>query len=444
MTPPTIVEARAQLSAGAVSPVELVRAALAEIDGNSALNAYLHVDPEGALAAAREAESALAAGSGGPLDGIPLCVKDVIDVAGMPTTAGAEGWARHPSADAPAVARLRRAGAIILGKGNTNEFAFGIDGQNPHWGDCHNPVDSSRMSGGSSSGPAAATASGQALGAVGTDTSGSLRVPASFCGLVSIRPTLGLVPTAGVVPLAWSYDTVGPIARTVADAALLLDVLADGAVGSPARLDGLRGLRIGLVEQFLGDCAQPIVDAVRGAAESWRGAGAEVVPVEMPLLEHMSALHRAIQFSEAAAAHRSWFSDQRDRYAPGVRERIEVGGALPAKDYLLAQRARALVRAEAAAVMDGVDALVGPTAPVTAPPLGAETVNVDGCSLPLRPALLSLTVPLTQPGGPVAAVPLGEEKGMPFGFQILGAPRSEGRLLSLAAELQRVSGTAAG
>ncbi len=444
MTPPTILEARAQLAAREVSPAELVQAALEEIDRSSALNAYLHVDPEGATAAARAAGSVLAGGNGGSLCGIPLCVKDVIDVAGMPTTAGAAGWVRNPSEDAPAVARLRAAGAIIVGKGNTNEFAFGIDGQNPHWGDCHNPVDSSRMSGGSSSGPAAATASGQALGAVGTDTSGSLRVPASFCGLVSVRPTHGLVPTAGVVPLAWSYDTVGPIARTVADAALLLDVLADGAVGSPAQLDGLRGLRIGLVEQFLGDCARPIADAVRGAAERWRAAGAEVLPVEIPRLENLSALHRTIQFCEAAAAHRSWFADQRDRYGPGVRERIEVGGALPAKDYLLAQRARALVRAEAAAATAGLDALVAPTAPVTAPPLGAEAVDVDSRSLPLRPALLSFTVPLTQPGGPVVAVPLGEEEGMPFGIQILGAPRSEGRLLGIAAELQRVTGPLAG
>ncbi len=443
MTAATIVDTRAQLTAGEVSPVELVRAALEAIDRNSALNAYIHLDPDGALAAARGAEEALVAGDAGALCGIPICVKDIIDVAGMPTTAGAAGWARHPSEDAPAVARLRAAGAIIVGKGNTNEFAFGIDGQNPHVGDCHNPRDPARMTGGSTSGPACATASGQALAGVGTDTSGSLRVPASLCGLVSVRPTHGLVPTAGVVPLAWSYDTVGPIARSVEDAALLLGVLSAGDSGVPETLDELAGTRIGLLEEFLDSCSRSIAAAMRSAADRWADAGAEVVPVEFPRLRYLTPLHQAIQFSEGAAAHRPWFADQLDRYGAGVRERIEVGGALPARDYLLAQRARELVRRETADVMEGLDALVGPTAPVTAPPLGAETVDVNGQSVPLRPALLSFTVPLTQAGGPVIALPLGEDEGMPFGIQILGAPRSEGRLLGLAAELRRVGGAGA-
>jgi aspartyl-tRNA(Asn)/glutamyl-tRNA(Gln) amidotransferase subunit A len=298
------------------------------------------------------------------------------------------------------------------------------------------------MTGGSSSGPGAATASGQALAAIGTDTSGSLRMPASFCGLVSIRPTHGLISTTGVVPLAWSYDTVGPITRSVADAALLLDVLAGGQVGPVERpAEGLGGLRIGLIEQFLhGDCSRVVADAVRGAADLMRSAGAEVLPVEMPRLEHVSALHRAIQFSEAAAVHRPWFGDQHDRYAPGVRERIEVGGALSARDYLLAQRARALVRSEAEQAWAGLDAILAPTAPVTAPPLGAEDVDIDGRSVPLRPALLSFTVPLTQPGGPVVAVPLGEDGGLPFGLQILGRPHTEGRLLGIAAEFRLLAG----
>jgi aspartyl-tRNA(Asn)/glutamyl-tRNA(Gln) amidotransferase subunit A len=445
VTPATIAEARADLDARRVSPVELVDEVLDAIEGGCELNAYIHVDADGARAAAREAEAAPAAAAAAPLAGIPICVKDVIDVAGMPTTAGAAGWARHPSEDAPAVARLRAAGAIVIGKGNTNEFAFGIDGQNPHCGDCHNPRDPGRMSGGSTSGPAAATGAGQALAGVGTDTSGSLRVPASLCGLVSIRPTHGLVPTEGVVPLAWSYDTVGPIARSVEDVATLLGVLSDGASGALEQFNGLAGVRIGLLEQFLDEgCSRAIAGALRDAAGAWEAAGAGVAPAEMPRLEHTTPLHQAIQFSEAAAAHRPWFAAQRDRYSPGVRERIEVGGALPAKDYLLAQRARALIRNETAALMESFDVLVGPTAPVIAPPLGAEEVDVDGASFPLRPALLRFTVPLTQPGGPVVAVPLGESDGMPFGIQILGRPRSEGRLLGLARELQRAAGAPGG
>jgi aspartyl-tRNA(Asn)/glutamyl-tRNA(Gln) amidotransferase subunit A len=431
----TIAEARREIDSGRLSPIELVESTLAAIEEGEELNAYLHVDRDGARRAAGGELS-------GPLAGIPICVKDIIDVAGMPTTAGAAGWVRHPEADAPAVARLREAGAVIVGKGNTNEFAFGIDGQNPHWGDCHNPIDPSRMTGGSSSGPAAATASGQALAAVGTDTSGSLRVPASLCGLVSIRPTHGRVSTQGVVPLAWSYDTVGPIARTAADTALLLDVLAGGEVGRLERpADGLRGIRIGLLEHLLdGDCSRAVADGIQGAADLARSAGAEVVTVEVPRLAHTSAIHRAIQFSEASASHRSWFDDQRDRYAPGVRERIEAGSALHANDYLLAQRARALVRREAEEAMGDLDAVIGPASPVTAPPLGADDVDIDGHSMPLRQALLSFTVPLTQLGGPVAAIPIGEDDGLPFGAQVLGRPRAEARLLGIAAELGRLLG----
>jgi Asp-tRNA(Asn)/Glu-tRNA(Gln) amidotransferase A subunit family amidase len=182
----TIAAASKELAARRLSAVELVEGILATIDrDNERLNAYLYVDREGALAAARRAEAALDDGSAGPLAGIPICVKDVIHVAGMPTTAGSSGWSRLPTADAVAVARLREAGAVVIGKGNTNEFAFGIDGRNPHRGDCRNPRDPTRISGGSSAGPACATRAGLALGGLGTDTSGSLRVPASLCGLVA-------------------------------------------------------------------------------------------------------------------------------------------------------------------------------------------------------------------------------------------------------------------
>src|SRR3954449_5389050 len=262
----TIVEARREIDAGRLSPVELVGDVLGAMDRGRELNAYLHVDREGATEAARKAERQ----GEGPLAGIPICVKDILDVAGMTTPAGASGWSRDPTSDAPAVARLRHAGAVILGKGNTNEFAFGIDGRNPHWGDCRNPHDPTRMTAGSTSGPAAATAAGLALAGIGTDTSGSLRAPASLCGLVAIRPTHGLVPTEGAVPLAPTYDTVGPIALTVADVSILLDVITGrlgDACGPAAAVDSgdLRGLRIGVLEQFLGErCSHVVADAVRG------------------------------------------------------------------------------------------------------------------------------------------------------------------------------------
>jgi aspartyl-tRNA(Asn)/glutamyl-tRNA(Gln) amidotransferase subunit A len=440
----TISEAGRELGARRLSPIELVEAILARIDRrNDELRAYLHVDADAALAAARGAERELRAGTARPLTGIPICVKDVIDAAGLATTAGASGWSRRPTVDAPAVARLRDAGAIVVGKGNTNEFAFGIDGQNPHWGSCRNPHDESRISGGSSAGPACATAAGLALAGVGTDTSGSLRVPASLCGLVAIRPTHGLVPIAGVLPLAWSYDTVGPLARTVADVRLLLETMVGpsgrGGGGEGDRVP--RGRRLGLLTQFLGAACDPgIADATRAAAELLESLGAEVRPIELPRLERVDAIHKLIQFSEAAAVHRPWIDEQRLRYEPAVRDRLEAGAAIPAEDYLLAQRARRLVAEETARAMEGVDALLGPATPIPAPPLGAETVDVDGRPAPLRPTLLAFTEPLSQFGTPVVAVPLGERDGLPFGLQLMGRPGSEAFLLDLAAAYRRASG----
>jgi aspartyl-tRNA(Asn)/glutamyl-tRNA(Gln) amidotransferase subunit A len=275
----TVARARAEIDSGALSPVELTDAVLDRItERNRELNAYLYVDEEGARAQARAAEAADAAPEL-PLRGIPICVKDIIDVADMPTTAGADHWRRDPATDAASVARLRAAGAVIVGKGNTNEFAYGIDGCNPHTGDVCNPRDGDRMSGGSSSGPAAALAAGLALGAVGTDTSGSLRVPASLCGVVGLRPTRTLVPREGVVPLSWSYDAVGPMARTAADASVLIAAmagrpiepahpLAEGreAVGRP-----LAGTRIGVVEELVEPSCEPYVaDGFRAAPRPWR------------------------------------------------------------------------------------------------------------------------------------------------------------------------------
>ncbi|HVS98932.1 MAG TPA: amidase, partial [Solirubrobacterales bacterium] len=239
----------------AADRVEAALAATARL--NPTLNAYLHLELEGARAAAAEQdaieaarEATAASGPARPLAGMPVCVKDMIDVAGMPTTAGGADWVRHPDADATAVARLRAAGAIVVGKGNTNEFACGIDGRNPHKGDCRNPFDPERLSGGSSSGPAVAVASGMAEGAIGTDTSGSIRVPAALSGVVGIRPTRGLVPTDGVVPLAWSLDAVGPLAPDVATAALLLDVLAGRAPARAPRPE-VAGLRLGMARSLM-------------------------------------------------------------------------------------------------------------------------------------------------------------------------------------------------
>jgi aspartyl-tRNA(Asn)/glutamyl-tRNA(Gln) amidotransferase subunit A len=422
---------------------------------NRELNVYLHLDVEGARAAAAE-EDAIDAARGAiadaeraasadpvapppdphrPLAGMPICVKDLVDVAGMPTTAGADGWVRHPEEDATVVERLRAAGAIVIGKGNTNEFAAGIDGRNPHKGDCRNPWDPTRMTGGSSSGPAAAVAAGMAEGAIGTDTSGSIRVPAALCGVVGIRPTRGLVPTDGVLPLAWSLDAVGPLARDVAGAAAMLDVMA-GRPPSPAPDPDVAGLRLGLPAALLERAAEPVADAILEATAALRAAGAEVVDCELPDLRRAIEIHRIVQTAEAAAAHAAWFADQRLRYAPEVASRIEPGYRLTAEHYLRAQRHRRLFTRRFAAAMTGLDAILTPTTSILAPPLDAEEVPIRGGSRRVRPALLDCVAPFSQLDCPAVSVPAGLREGMPVGLQILARPGAEVLALRVAAAVE--------
>jgi aspartyl-tRNA(Asn)/glutamyl-tRNA(Gln) amidotransferase subunit A len=410
---------------------------------NPTLNAYLHLDLEGARAEAAEVEAIELARGGEPdprrpLAGMPICVKDIVDVAGMPTTAGGAEWVRRPDRDATVVARLRAAGAIVVGKGNTNEFACGIDGRNPHKGDCRNPWDPTRLTGGSSSGPAAAVAGGLAAAAIGTDTSGSIRVPAALCGVVGIRPTRGLVPSDGVVPLAWSLDAVGPLAKDVAGAAHVLGLMTGR--DSPSPRPEMRGMRLGLATELLAICEEPVAEAIGLAVEALREEGAEIVEVTLPDLARASAIHRIVQCCEVAAAHASWFERQRDLYAPEVRARIEPGYALGAEAYLRAQRHRRLFTGEFAAAIDGLDALLAPTVPVLAPPIEAEELTIRGERRRTRTALLSCAMPFSQLDGPAVSVPIGLREGLPVGLQVIGRPHAEETVLRVAAAAEGTAG----
>jgi aspartyl-tRNA(Asn)/glutamyl-tRNA(Gln) amidotransferase subunit A len=419
----TVVAARAAIARGELSPVELLDAVLQRVaDRNDELRAYLFVDEDGAREAARAAEAAARQGDDRPLLGIPICVKDVIDVAGMPTTAGAAHWRREPAVDAVAVARVRGAGAVIVGKGNTNEFAYGIDGRNPHWGDVPNPLDTGRLSGGSSSGPTAAVVAGMALAGLGTDTTGSLRVPAALCGVVGLRPTLGAVPTAGMVALAWSYDAVGPVARTVEDTAVLWSVLAGGeAEHRDARLP-----RVGVLDELLAGTAHPVAEAVRRVA-----VALDAEQVELRQLAHTEAVHNIVQMCEASAYHAPWFAEERDHYSRVVRERLELGRTIPAIDYLRAQQGRRLFVEEFERTMEdeGLAALLAPTTLDVAPP-PSEDQNAQ------RQILLTAVRPLSQTGGPVISIPAGTgDEGLPVGVQLAGRRGDEAALLQLAASL---------
>ncbi|MBK8295076.1 MAG: amidase [Solirubrobacterales bacterium] len=393
------------------------------------VNAWIHLDRKAALTAAKAADKRKRRP---PLFGIPICVKDVIDVAGMPTTAGSANWSRTPMHDAESVARLKKAGAIVVGKGNTNEFAFGIDGRNSHWGDCHNPFDTSRISGGSSSGPAAAVASGMALGGIGTDTSGSIRVPASLCGLVGVRPTLNLVPTDGVFPLAHSYDVIGPLARTATDAEILTSVLSGEPKAKPKPAADPAELRVVVADDLVRRAGKDVAGLVMRVTEELARQGATLAHVAIPGLDAADEVHRQIQLYEVAKVHAGWFETLKDEYEDQVRSRLEEARQITATEYEAAQEERVRIVAGFDEAMKDCDVLVAPATPVAAPLLAAEMVEVNGEETLQRTALLSCVTSLSQLGSPVVTVPIGRIAGLPVGLQILGREGSDSMLLAVA------------
>jgi aspartyl-tRNA(Asn)/glutamyl-tRNA(Gln) amidotransferase subunit A len=333
----TVAELGAAYRSGDLSPVEVVEHSLERIrERDGEINAWISVLGERAVAAAREAEGALAGGRDlGPLHGIPVALKDNVDTAGIETTCASRirrGFV--PDADADVVTRLGEAGAIVLGKTNLLEFAYGI--VHPDFGQCNNPLDTGRTSGGSSSGSCAAVADGMVPLAVGTDTGGSIRVPAAYCGVVGLKPTYDLVSRRGVFPLSWSLDHVGPIARTSPDAALLLRAMA-GARFTDAEpsTDVLRGLRVGVPHQHVGDDVRPGVrDAFDGALRGLQGAGAVVTSVSVPSLAFADDALFPIFGPEAVAVHEGWMRSRPQDYAPMTRTQLELGLLVPATDYV--------------------------------------------------------------------------------------------------------------
>ncbi|MCW3049082.1 MAG: Amidase, partial [Solirubrobacterales bacterium] len=337
----TIAEQLGRMRRGEVSAVELAEQALAAAAEHAHLGAWELVDADGVRAAAQAADRRRRDGDDAPLLGVPVAVKDVIDVAGLPTRAGSAVWSRSPSRDASAVAALRAAGAAVVGKTFTVEWAYGIDGLNPHRPPCLNPRAPDRLAGGSSSGSAAVLSAGMVAAALGTDTSGSVRVPAAFCGVVGLRPTFGVVPTDGVVPLAPSYDVVGPMATNVRDVALLLAVLTGRGDGGLEPWNGAPP-RIGIVESLLAPavCDPGIAATVRALVERIEERGVRVDSVAIPGLERAMTLHRTIQMREAADVHGALGTDPASVAVP-VRERLAAGAALGAATVAEARRERA-------------------------------------------------------------------------------------------------------
>jgi aspartyl-tRNA(Asn)/glutamyl-tRNA(Gln) amidotransferase subunit A len=433
-----------RIRSGELSPREAVERFLRRIEERDPeLNAYITVRAEEALVEAGALERSP---ERGPLYGVPVAVKDVIDVAGTPTTAASRILADNvPARDADVVVRLRAAGAVILGKLNTHEFAYGALTTSPHFGPARNPWDLGRVCGGSSGGSASAAAAELAAGALGTDTAGSIRIPASLCGVSGLRPSIGRVSNRGVVPVAWSFDTVGPIARTAADCALLLEAIAGHDPGDPATAEvpvphyaaGLcedaHGVRVGVVQALFERGVDPQVAAtVEEAVASLRGLGATVEPVEIPLFEHAGTIQQAMQFPEATAAHLEWLRTRLPDYADDVRARLLTGLFVPATAYVTGRRARRVFAEEVRRAFERTDIIAAPTMPVTAPRIGQETVELDGREIPYRLTLIRFNSPWTLAGCPSMSVPCGFLEGLPVGLSLVARPFDEEGLLRVA------------
>jgi aspartyl-tRNA(Asn)/glutamyl-tRNA(Gln) amidotransferase subunit A len=426
---------------GETSAAELAEHAIGSAGRDAERGAWELVDAAGARAAARMADRRRRDGVQAPLLGVPIAVKDVIDVAGLPTRAGSAAWSRLPSRDAGSVAALRAAGAVVVGKTFTIEWAYGIDGLNPHRPPCLNPCAPDRLPGGSSSGSAAVVAHGSVAAALATDTSGSVRVPAAFCGVMGLRPTFGTVPIDGVVPLAPSYDVVGPMATTIADLALLHAVLTGRRDVSPAPWRGAPP-RVGVVGALLDPplCDPGVSETLHALLGQMERRGVHVELVVIPQLERALALHRTIQMREAADVHHALGTDLAT-VAPPVRERLLAGAALAAATVATARRARTEVASAIDAALVTHDALLAPAVTVPPPlrsaadPAPASGVIAPGLPpAPLRDTLLAAPVPFTQHGGPAVVLPAGTTVGgLPVGVQLVGARGGDARLLALAA-----------
>lgn len=439
-----------------VSAVEMVTAVQERIDRlNPKLNAYVaRVPPDQVLRQAREADAQVAAGKTlGPLHGVPIALKDDFETKGLRTTDGSKVLANYvPQRDATVVARLRAAGAILLGKLNMHELAMGGTTNNPHYGPTSNPWDLKRIPGGSSGGSAAAVAAGLCFGSLGTDARGSVRLPAAMCGLVGIRPSFGRVSRYGVIPLSWSFDTVGPIVRTVGDAALFLSVISGYDPLDPATFDSplnlprgkdIRGLRVGVPRNHFFDFIDPPAERLyRQAVDTLARLGATLREVSVPQeLEHIHSCYETISRPEAAAYFEEDVRTRLADFGDDVRLGFLQGMCVSAVDYVQAQRVRRLIQQKMRAVFQEIDVMVTPSLPAAASLKGQTSTTIGGRTVPNRYAISHFSLPFSIADTPAVSVPCGlSPEGMPLGIQIAGRPFEEGMVLRVAAAYERVSG----
>jgi aspartyl-tRNA(Asn)/glutamyl-tRNA(Gln) amidotransferase subunit A len=436
----SIAELAPRLATGQLSAESLTERCLEQIRrDNPRLNAFITILADAALATAREADRDIAGGRyRGPLHGIPVSFKDLIDVAGVATTAASALRAGHvAAADAPVAARLREAGIVIIGKTNLHEFAFGTTSEDSAYGPVRNPHDPTRSSGGSSGGSAAAVAAGMSVASVGTDTGGSIRIPSAACGTVGLKPAFGELSCDGVVPLSWSLDHVGPLARSVADAWLLFGVMA-GRPGTrlPQATEArtLGTVRVGVLRGYFFDVLdEEVRDRFEAALARLGHAGAAVSDVTISHAPDIGPVYLHIQLPEASAYHARALEESPGAYTPPVRLRLQMGRYVMAEDYVRADRGRAVLRSEVDRALADSDVLALPTLPIPAPRVGELSIPIGGRAWPVRNLMLRLTQLFNITGHAAISIPCGvTAAGLPCGFQLVGRRDATEELLRVA------------
>lgn len=434
---PTITDLSRALRAREISAEQATASCLERIaEANPTVNAFITVMGDAALAQARQLDDAIRSGRHrGPLHGIPIAIKDVFDVAGTPTTAASQVRAGHlATRDAVAIARLRDAGAVLIGKTNLHEFALGTTNEDSAFGPARHPLDPSRSPGGSSGGSAASVLADMAYASIGTDTGGSIRIPSAACGLVGLKPTIGEIPTDGVVPLSGTLDHVGPICRSVEDAQILYDVLRGATAALESRPRGARGLRLGVLRDYFMALLDPqVAMGFESGCVRLREAGVELHDVAIPHAGDIAPIYLHIVLSEAAAYHASTLESRPGDYTANVRLRLEMGRYILAEDYVRALRGRDVLMHEVDTALTGSDGLLLPSLPIPAHKIGVTAIRLSGSDEPVRNLTLRLTQLFNLTGHPAITLPCGSTpEGLPIGAQIVGYRGGTPALLEVA------------
>ena len=438
----TLSEQRELIKSKEISASDLTAACYQQIERlNPTLNAFITVIPK--------SDEEIKPDRHLPLLGIPIAVKDLYDTKGIRTTGGSKFFADHvPTEDAFVVEKIKQAGAYIIGKTNTHEIALGVTNNNPHFGACKNPWDVTRTPGGSSGGSAVAVATGMSLAALGTDTGGSIRIPASLCGVVGLKPTYGRISLRGIMPLSWNLDHAGPITKRVEDAALMLQIMGGYDSEDPASFktlpgdfsshmrDTIRDRKVAFATgKFVEEVTSPeVLEAVRKAADVLAGQGAIIEEVNMDFLHEGAIANSIMTQADGAAFHRERLQEHPDWFGADVRQRLETGAAFTSSEYSLARRTQAIVRRRCDLLFEEYDVLILPTTPITAPILEGENA-VERARL-----LTRLTSPFNLTGLPALSVPCGfDSEGLPIGLQIVSRAWNESGVLRIGYSYQEAT-----